>query len=199
MNRNRNMLLVILGVVGIILVGALAWYLVSPLFIQQTVDEAFPLEIPDAAEMAAMSEAEIEEMRVELEATAAVMPDTTMAEEMPAGDPILVQEGIFMDADAFHQGEGSATIYELPDGTFVLRLEDFMVTNGPDLHVLLATGEAPTGRDDLGEYVDLGSLKGNVGSQNYPIPAGLDVSQFQSVVIYCMPFHVVFSTATLSG
>jgi hypothetical protein len=42
-------------------------------------------------------------------------------------------------------------------------------------------------------------LKGNIGSQNYEIPADVDVSQYQSVVIYCMPFHVVFSTATLGS
>ncbi|MDH3600540.1 MAG: DM13 domain-containing protein [Candidatus Tectomicrobia bacterium] len=48
------------------------------------------------------------------------------------------------------------------------------------------------------DYMDLGSLKGNIGSQNYPIPAETDIVPFKSVVIYCMPFHVVFSTATLN-
>jgi hypothetical protein len=78
-----------------------------------------------------------------------------------------------------------------------LRFEDFSVTNGPDLHVLLAVDPAPASREDLGDYVDLGSLKGNLGSQNYEIPPGTDLSQFKSVVIYCVPFHVVFATATL--
>jgi hypothetical protein len=48
-------------------------------------------------------------------------------------------------------------------------------------------------------YLDLGSLKGNLGNQNYDIPAGTDINQFKSVVIYCLPFHVVFSTADLAG
>jgi hypothetical protein len=70
--------------------------------------------------------------------------------------------------------------------------------NGPDLHVLLANHPAPADRaEGMASYLDLGSLKGNVGSQNYEIPASADISQFQSVVIYCEPFHVVFSTATL--
>ena len=65
------------------------------------------------------------------------------------------------------------------------------------MHVLLARDPVPSSRDDLGEYLDLGSLKGNVGNQNYEIPSGTDLSQFKSVVIYCVPFHVVFATATL--
>ena len=72
------------------------------------------------------------------------------------------------------------------------------MTNGPDLHVLLAVGSKPTGKEDLGQYVDLGELKGNLGNQNYPIPDDIDLESFQSVVIYCVPFHVVFSTANLS-
>jgi hypothetical protein len=43
----------------------------------------------------------------------------------------------------------------------------------------------------------LGPLKGNIGNQNYAIPEDVDLSQFSSVVIYCKPFHVVFSYATL--
>ena len=49
-------------------------------------------------------------------------------------------------------------------------------------------------------YVDLGSLKGNRGSQNYDIPPGVDLSSGEwSVVIYCQPFHVIFATAQLAA
>ncbi len=48
------------------------------------------------------------------------------------------------------------------------------------------------------DMIDLGSLKGNVGDQNYEIPADVDLSEYQSIVIYCQPFHVVFSIATLN-
>ena len=46
-------------------------------------------------------------------------------------------------------------------------------------------------------YLDLGKQKGNRGNQNYPIPAGTDISTFNSVVIYCKPFTAVFSVASL--
>ena len=102
-----------------------------------------------------------------------------------------------MDADNFHQGSGTATIYELDDGSRVLRFEDFEVTNGPDLHVLLVPHGNPQTQDDITGYLDLGSLKGNIGDQNYELPDDLDLSQYGSVVIYCVPFHVLFSAASL--
>ena len=218
--RNRP-LLIALAVVALIVLAGAGWYLASPLFIDRAVDEAFPFEVPDAAALAAMSademaqleaefvaalpdEAEVAQMPEEVKAAvekkamdvAAMMPDHPMDEEMPAAPEVLAQ-GNFQDADSFHQGSGTATLYQLPEGAHVLRFEDFQVTNGPDLHVLLATNPNATDHDSLGDYVDLGSLKGNIGSQNYEIPADVDVSQYAGVVIYCMPFHVVFATAAL--
>jgi hypothetical protein len=167
--------------VAIIIIIAVAWYLGSPLFIDRSVEEEFPVALV-----------------TEMLETAIAMPDKVMEDDMPAGEqPMVLRSGSFVGADNFHQGSGTAMIFELEDGERVLRLEDFMVTNGPDLHVLLATGLEPTGRDDLGEYVDLGSLKGNIGNQNYEISSDVQLDAYQSVVIYCVPFHVVFATAGL--
>jgi len=47
-------------------------------------------------------------------------------------------------------------------------------------------------------YVDLGKLKGNRGNQNYPILPDVDIGTFNSLVIYCKPFSVVFSVASLA-
>ena len=93
------------------------------------------------------------------------------------------------------------TIYRLADGAYVLRFEDFEVTNGPDLRVLVSPHPNPRGSGDATAegYVELGKLKGNIGSQNYRFPEGLTPDAFQSVVIYCKPFRVVFSVASLSG
>ena len=119
-----------------------------------------------------------------------------------AGNRIeAVAMGSFKDADAFHRGSGTATIYRTPDGSEVLRLENLDVTNGPALHVVLSTHPDPERSQQVKQegYVDLGDLKGNRGNQNYPIPAGVDTSIHKSVVIYCYPFAVVFSVATLEG
>ena len=118
-----------------------------------------------------------------------------------ANEVQAVAMGSFKDADAFHRGSGTATIYRTPDGSEVLRLEDLNVTNGPALHVVLSTHPDPERSEQVKQegYVDLGDLKGNRGNQNYPIPAGVDTSIHKSVVIYCYPFAVVFSVATLEG
>lgn len=72
-----------------------------------------------------------------------------------------------------------------------------MVTNGPNLHVLLVPHPYPQTRADVEGYLDLGPLKGKIGSQNYEIPADANLTQYGTVVIYCVPFHVIFATATL--
>jgi hypothetical protein len=195
-------LLVIGGLIGLILVAAVGWYLASPLFINNTVDEAFPVNIPSDEELAQMTTEEKDALEAQVQAASASMPDKVMNDAMPEAasntEPVTVVQGQFMDADGFHQGSGTASIYQLPDGNHILRFDDFEVTNGPDLHVLLAAHPNPATSDELHEnYIDLGSLKGNIGSQNYEIPVGTDITQFKSVVIYCMPFHVFFSNATL--
>lgn len=189
--RNLGIGAVVIGI-PVVIIG---WWLLSPLFLDTEVDEPFPIsagaEIPDD-----MTPEEVEAKMVD----AAAAPDATADEPMPEmpQQREIQATGSFRDADDFHTGTGTATIYEVEPGSRILRLEDFEVTNGPDLHVLLVPHPDPMSRDDVAGYVDLGSLKGNVGDQNYEIPPGLDLSEFGSVVIYCQPFHVLFSVAGLS-
>lgn len=222
-------IIVVLIVVAILYAG---WYFVSPLFINDVVDEAFPGdfgELPTEEEIANMTEEERMEMEMKFLEMAEKMPDTVIDDEMPgeelvmeenpeapvgnedetsmpaegevpASGPVELYSGMFRDADSFHKGSGDATIYRLEDGSRVLRFEDFSVTNGPDLHVLLVKNSNPENRGDVQEgYIDLGKLKGNKGNQNYEIPGDIDVDEYGSIVIYCEPFHVVFSVASLSN
>jgi hypothetical protein len=174
-------------------VFAFGWWLVSPLFFDTEVDEAFPLT-ENAVIPAGITQADAETVMMTM-SKVEVMMDETMPKEMTEATSIALKTGQFADADSFHKGEGTATIYRLSDGSHVLRIEDFKVTNGPDLHVLLSKGPG-TGLDVSIE--DLGKLKGNVGNQNYAIPDNIDVSQFTSVIIYCQPFKVEFSVAKLN-
>ena len=101
--------------------------------------------------------------------------------------------GNFMDAgDGFHKAEGIAKVIDLTDGRTFLRLENLKTTNGPDLYLYLSTGK------DVSEIVDLGRLKGNIGNQNYEIPAGTDLSKFNTVLIWCKAFSTLFGSAQLS-
>ena len=98
-----------------------------------------------------------------------------------------------------HPTSGRATIYETTGGVRRLSLSDFTTSNGPDVHVVLARADDPALdqevlKTDL-DHVELGSLKGNQGDQNYDIPASVDLKKYNAVVIYCERFHAVFGVA----
>jgi len=100
-----------------------------------------------------------------------------------------------------HQTSGRATIYKSPDGKLYLRLTDFMTSNGPDVHVVLARSgdkdlEQEIVKGDLNR-IGLGALKGNQGDQNYDLPATPDLTKYSAVVIYCERFHAIFGLAKL--
>lgn len=102
-----------------------------------------------------------------------------------------------------HQTSGRATIYREADGKLVLRLTNFKTSNGPDVHVILI---AAKDADDNANFlksdtarVELGKLKGNEGDQNYEIPAGTDLSKYQTVSIYCERFNANFGAAPLEN
>ncbi len=223
---NRKIVFLAGGVIALAVVIVAGWWLLSPIFIDRTVDEAFPMTA-NAVIPADMEREEAEtvmefmaEMEKPVEEAMPSMMDAAVAEptarrpetpevitteptpaptEVTAAGPTAIKEGTFRDGDSFHRGSGTATIYDLGDGSNVLRLEDFSVTNGPDLRVLLVNHPDPQSRGDVhdGGYIELAPLKGNIGNQNYPIPETADIDGAGSVVIYCRPFQVVFSVAAL--
>jgi hypothetical protein len=99
-----------------------------------------------------------------------------------------------------HETKGLAMIYQFPNGRKTLRLMDIETSNGPDVHVyLVALPDAP---DDASvknaEFIDLGSMKGNIGNQNYDIPADIDINKYRTCTIWCKRFGVNFGSAPLS-
>lgn len=95
-----------------------------------------------------------------------------------------------------HETKGTAQILQTPSGK-VLRLSGFSTSNGPDVHVLLLKGNNPD-KVAAGSYIDLGSIKANIGDQNYTLPADADDS-YQSVNIWCARFSVGFGGAALTS
>jgi hypothetical protein len=57
--------------------------------------------------------------------------------------------------DGIHDAKGNAGVIPLESGGgYVLRLEDLIATNGPDLYVYLSTDK------NVSDFVNLGRLKG---------------------------------------
>jgi hypothetical protein len=191
MSNIRGWRLIALLLVAVVVLAA-AWYLISPLFINRAVNEAFPAATsatPMAEATAAMQKAMTE-------------TSTKMDEAMPVANSSaakVVAKGTFYNV--VHEGKGQATLYELPDGARIVRLEDFQVLNGPDLHLYLVTVD-PVPQSigsEIPGSIDLGKLKGNIGNQNYDVPASTDWNKIKSIVVWCQPFRVPFIAAKLTA
>ena len=109
-----------------------------------------------------------------------------------------VATGMFIHAnprDPIHYGKGKLTLYQ-----DLVHLDgDFEVGPGPKFHVYLVpeANVVPSTNVERTMFVDLGRLKAFKGSQNYPVPAGVDLKKYGSVVIWCEQFGVLISPATL--
>jgi hypothetical protein len=150
---------------------AVAWYAFRPelLFINKTVNEELP-----ATRTALMSMAK-------------------------GTEPMVLAQGHFRGLA--HETKGMAAIHQLAEGKRILRLTNFETSNGPEVHVYLVASEVAKDNATVKQagFIDLGSLKGNKGDQNYEVPADADLSKYRSVSIWCARFGVNFGAASLGA
>ena len=113
--------------------------------------------------------------------------------------PVKLASGEFHNAA--HDTKGTATIFQLGDGKRTLRLTDFATSNGPDVRVYLVAASDAKDNDTVKKagFVELGSLKGNIGDQNYDVPADVDLAKYRAVTIWCARFGVNFGQAALTS
>lgn len=191
------------------------WWLLSPHFIDDVVNDEFSTSISaqladaPAAAAPAVGAAEADVTEPGADATNPVgsseQPSNDAEVEQPAAEarpagpagPVLVGAGQFVGL-AGHDGVGDAGIFENPDGSRTLRFENFDIDNGPDLKVYLVPGADQT--DLAPGSIDLGELKGNVGDQNYTIGADVDIPPgTYTVLVWCEAFSVEFVGATITA
>jgi len=94
-----------------------------------------------------------------------------------------------------------ATVFQLAGGKKTLRLTNFATSNGPDVHVYLVAAQDAKDNDAVTKagFVDLGTMKGNIGDQNYELPPNADLATYRAVTIWCKRFSVNFGTAPLNS
>lgn len=109
----------------------------------------------------------------------------------------VVATGTMYDIDRV--GSGSVRLHQLPDGTAVLRLEDFFVSINSDLEIWLSEAERPASTADAAKapHQSVVALKATTGSMNYPLPAGIDLSRGRSIVIWCELTRNAYAGASL--
>jgi hypothetical protein len=128
-----------------------------------------------------------------------VFPPPPAAESLTEADrSALRASGTFIHAnpsDPVHWGKGKVSVYERN----VFLEADFEVGPGPAFHVLLVPKATVRNSDDVEKtmYIDLGGLRAFKGSQRYRIPAGVNLKDYPSVVIWCERFNVLISPADL--
>jgi len=181
LNRYKWPIIVVGAIV--VIVGFLA-FRPDKLFVDDIVDESLSDAFTTTTTTVAPSDT-----------TAPTTPTTTTTAPDPPSGPTVVIAGEFVGVG--HSASGATTVYE-QDGSFVLRLEDGTdIQNGPDLYVYLLAS------DDFGgtlpdDYIDLGTLKGNVGGQNYELPPDFDPEVYRTVLIWCLRFRTAFAASPMA-
>jgi len=210
-------------ILAVVIVAAVVTvYLASPLFISTEVNEPFPPNSASASvsfedfntmtedERAKVAENMSTSQKNELMTRYANLDnnnttniiDETMNETVSissssssssAGLNNSILSGSFIGANyGIHNAQGTAKVIPLQqDDAHVLRLENLKVTNGPDLYVYLSTDKSAS------DFVNLGKLKANNGNQNYDIPNGTDLTKYDTVLIWCKAFSVLFGSVEL--
>ena len=172
-------------VLAVVVMALVLNYALAPYFERSFLDEADPLaEVAEGAGAAPAIPS----------APPVAEPPADEATPTPAANaPGVLASGELRDGEPGHNGEGRVELLRAPDGNLVLRFEEFSVTNGPDLFVVLSPDEDGYADGSL----NLGGLKATDGNVNYDIPAGTDLAQYRSAVIWCRQFDVTFAVAPL--
>lgn len=208
-----NRIALIIGIVIAAIAIPIGVYTISPLFVSTTINEPVPTvssnndaaavqEFEDFMAMSEeermeagqqMSKDEIDNIMKGAAQSEGVSVDEEMTEAMnTSGQASAAYSGAFVGVnDGIHNAEGQVVVFQLGDGSSILRLEDFKSTNGPDLYVYLSTDKTAS------DIVNLGRLKGDMGNQNYDIPQGTDLEKYDTVLIWCRAFSVLFGSAEI--
>lgn len=197
---NKNIIIAIIAAAIAIPVVA---YTASALFFNTTINESLPAmsggsgaQEPETGAPAQEPESKPTESEVMTKPSGdaeVMVKDDAGISDSTSNDAMTKElSGAFAGAgDGFHNAEGTARVIYLEDGSVVLRFEDFKVTNGPDLYVYLSADKGAS------DYVSLGRLKANIGNQNYQLPDGVDLTKYDTVIVWCQAFSVYFGGAEL--
>ncbi len=114
----------------------------------------------------------------------------------------VVARGVFIHPnpkDPVHWGKGNTSIYHQVGQNEVFLAKNFQVGPGPAFHVFLSESANIKNNDDFkqAKNIDLGGLKSFKGSQVYQVPQNVDMSKVKSVVVWCVRFSQLITSANL--
>ncbi len=192
--------LVVISLVSLPFVVAAGTYFQPwKLFTDTRVEEALPKPTGTTVAPKDATTDETGEKIAETEEPLSSSKSATDSTEVVESTEVLA-EGKFITHE--HATTGSVKILQYSDGSRILRIENLKTSNGPKLEVWLTDAPVIEGLDgwrvfDDGKFLNLGALKGNIGSQNYSIPSETNLDDYSSISIWCERFSVSFGAAAL--
>lgn len=95
------------------------------------------------------------------------------------------------------QAAGAFQVIEEDGKKYLQFNEDFRVSSGPALEVILHQDSNVASSINEGDYISLAPLQSTSGSQRYEIPNNLDIEDYASVAVWCEEFNVTFGYGVL--
>lgn len=95
--------------------------------------------------------------------------------------------------------KGSWNVVERDGKTFIVFADDFRAANGPDLKIFLSPKSVSdaTGKNAVDGSLNIGELKATKGTQEYEVPAGVNLADYGSVLVHCEAYSVLWGGGNL--
>lgn len=106
----------------------------------------------------------------------------TIAAELPSGTFIKKKKKL----------KGAWEVVQRGDKTFIVFADDFRAAKGPDLKIFLSPKSVSDVNGDtaVNGSLRIGELKATKGAQEYEVPAGVNLSDYSSVLVHCEAYSV---------
>ena len=139
---------------------------------------------------------------------AAAIGMTGMAIGAPAlaqanAETAVVQEASYETSGDFVRKskrlKGSWMVEQRDGKTFIVFADDFRAANGPDLKIFLSPKSIAdaTGKNAVDGSINIGELKNTKGTQEYEVPAGINLADYGSVLVHCEAYSVLWGGGNL--
>lgn len=126
------------------------------------------------------------------------MVNTAIAQQPISAERVQNQSGTF--AKKKYKVNGNWSVIQRDGQTFIKLSDDFKTKNGPDLKIFLSPKSVSdvNGKNATTGSVNLGALTSNKGAQEYQVPDGINLADFNSVLVHCEAYSVLWGAGDLS-
>lgn len=121
--------------------------------------------------------------------TAQSVEASLSAEQLPSGDFVRKSKKL----------KGSWTVEQRGAKTVIVFDDAFVAARGPDLKIFLSPTSIKDvkGKTAVNGSINIGELKSTKGRQEYELPEGVNLSDYQSLLVHCEQYAVLWGGSDL--